>query len=286
MMSNLRLLARPALYATGVCGTCFCCAAIVQHERRQIKYSNSRWRPFSVVQDWTQKQRQREKNVWSEPWRRFTKFADQFSTSQKIAGCTVILNLAVFAAWRIPSLSNIMNQHFMSRISTSRIPLSPMILSCFSHHNPLHLALNMSCLYSFSDVATHLLGPEQLVGLFVSAGAVSSFTSLAHRLVTKSNVGSLGASGALFGVLAYICYTRPDYNLLLLFIPVTAGTALTGLMLLDLVGVIARWRALDHAAHLGGALFGVWYATHGRDIFNRHKGAIVERWTELKKQND
>lgn len=284
-MSSLRLLVRPALFTAGVCGTCFCCAAIVQHERRQVKYFSNRWRPFSVVQDWTQK-RQQERNTWAELKRRFTQFTDQYSTSQKIAGCTILLNLAVFCAWRVPSLGPLLDRYFTSRISTSRIPLSPMILSCFSHQRPLHFLLNMSCLYSFSGVATHLLGPEQLIGLFISAGAVSSFTSIAYRCATKCSSGSLGASGAFFGILAYTCYTRPDYELLVFLIPVTAGTALTGLMIFDLIGVIARWRALDHAAHLGGALFGLWYATYGRDMFNRHKGAIVDKWIELKKQND
>ena len=125
----------------------------------------------------------------------------------------------------------------------------------------------MVALYSFSSIATSLLGPEQLIALFISAGAVSSLTSMTFRLATKRFTPSLGASGAILGVVAYVCVCRPDTNLLLFFIPIAAANPIKGLIILDTVGLLARWSFIDHAGHLGGSCLGVWYALYGEKLF-------------------
>lgn len=144
----------------------------------------------------------------------------------------------------------------------------------------------MYALYSFSSFANSLLGPEQLVGLFISAGAVSSLTSIGYRLVTRHSIPSLGASGAILGVIAYICVARPNAELLLLFVPVSAGTAIKTLMTIDFVGMVARWKFIDHAAHFGGSLFGIWYAMQGEKLFHQYRGDIVGQWIQLKKRHE
>lgn len=284
MSVNLRLLIRPAIFTAGVCGTCFCCAAIVQHERRRTENPIKRWRQIGI-REWTHRQQQ-VKTSWDD-WRRtITRYADRFSTDEKITGSFILFNLGVFLAWRSPRLAKVMDKYFTSKISPDKIALSPMILSCFSHRTPLHFLVNMCCIYSFSQTATNLLGPEQLIGLFLSAGVFSSLTSIAQRLVIKSSAASMGASGAFLGVMSYICIVRPDLNLLLFFVPITAGNAIKLVLLFDLVGLIAKWRHLDHAAHLGGTLFGIWYANYGQDLFNRHRGAIAREWYKIKKGSD
>lgn len=282
-MSTLRLLIKPTLFTAGVCGTCFCGAAIYQYENRK--------RPITSLHDWVTVQQQRHQQQRSAFNQKLFKFRqdvngwyNQFRTGEKIAGWTIFLNTVVFCAWRVRPLSAVMSRFFASQPLAPKIPLSPMILSCFSHVMPLHLALNMYALYSFSNFANSLLGPEQLVGLFISAGVVSSLTSLAFRLAIKQPMPSLGASGAILGVIAYVCVARPNAELLLLFIPVSAGTAIKALMTLDFVGMVARWRMLDHAAHFGGSLFGIWYATQGEKLFHQHKRDVVNQWIQLKKR--
>lgn len=279
-MSTLRLLFRPTLFTIGVCGTCFCGSAIVHYENRK--------RSFPTMQDWITAQTQRQRSMIATKYldirQNINTWKNQLSTGQKIAYGTIFLNIVVLGAWRINSFRPVMMKYFVSQTSTTKIPLSPMILSCFSHSMPLHFAFNMYALYSFSNFATALLGPEQLIGLFISAGAFSSLTSIAHRLLTGRKIPSLGASGALLGVIAYICVARPQSELLLFFIPIAAGNAIKALMVVDFIGVIARWQYIDHAAHLGGSLFGVWYATYGEKIYYKHRRDIVNQWVKLKKR--
>lgn len=279
-MATLRLLIRPTLFTAGVCGTCLCGSAIVHYENRK--------RPFPTMQDWITAQTQRQRSMIETKYLKIRQnintWKNQLSTGQKIAYGTIFLNSVVLLAWRFNTFRPVMMKYFVSQTSTTKIPLSPMILSCFSHSMPLHFAFNMYALYSFSNFATALLGPEQLVGLFISAGVVSSLTSIAHRLITKRTIPSLGASGALLGVIAYVCVARPQSELLLFFIPIAAGNAIKALMVIDIIGVIARWRYIDHAAHLGGSLFGVWYATYGEKIYYQHRRDIVNQWVKLKKR--
>lgn len=279
-MSVVRLLIKPTIYTIGVSGTCFAGAAIVHYENKK--------RPFPVLQDWIISQRQRTLVVhkYNDLRQRINSWKNQLSTGQKIAGGTIFVNFLVLCAWRVPSFKPVMSRYFLSQISSVRIPLSPMILSCFSHSMPLHFAFNMYALYSFAPFANALLGPEQLIALFLSAGAVSSLTSIAHRLATKRAIPSLGASGALLGVIAYVCIARPESELLLFFIPLSAGAAIKSIIALDFVGIMAGWKYIDHAAHLGGSLFGVWYATYGEKLYYKYRGNVVENWVKIRDKYD
>jgi rhomboid-like protein len=52
----------------------------------------------------------------------------------------------------------------------------------------------------------------------------------------------------------------PDARLSIVFLPFfhfSAEQAIYGLIAFDLLGLIFRFRMFDHAAHLGGTLFGV-----------------------------
>lgn len=241
------------------------------------------------MQDWVRIQRYRlntQSNKFAEIRQKVNIWKNELTLGEKIAGGTIFINFMVLCAWRIKTFRPILFKHFLSEVSTKKVALTPMILSSFSHSAPLHFAMNMYVIYSFSNLATALLGPEQLIGLFLSASAVSSLTSLACRLISGISNPSLGASGAIFAILGYICTSRPETELLLFFIPITAGNVIKLAILVDSIGIIARWRFIDHAAHLGGSLFGVWYAHYGEKLFHRYKRPIVDVWLRVRKSDD
>ena len=63
----------------------------------------------------------------------------------------------------------------------------PMILSAFSHYGSLHLLCNMMVLHSFMGPAVHLLGPEQFLAVYLSAGVLSSMASLTYKVATRQS---------------------------------------------------------------------------------------------------
>lgn len=58
--------------------------------------------------------------------------------------------------------------HFLS--SLAEVLCSPMLLSTFSHFSLFHMAANMYVLWSFSSSIVNILGQEQFVAVYLSAG--------------------------------------------------------------------------------------------------------------------
>lgn len=278
-MSTLRHILKPTLFTAGVFGTCFCTVAILEHENRKNKYH--------YVKQWMDSANKRRFDTNQKLLKirqRVNEWKNNLTTGEKLAAGTIFINAMVLGGWRIQSLRPMMNRFFLCHTSP-KVALSPMILSCFSHAMPLHFALNMYVAYSFSNIATSLLGPEQLIGVFLAAGTFSSLTSIGLKLLRGVNQPSLGASGALLGVIAYICTVRPNTELLLFFVPVEAGNAIKLLMAVDVLGILLRWRYLDHAAHLGGAAFGIWYGKYGEEFYHKYKSRVIKNWIDFKSSN-
>ncbi|GAB1300107.1 Presenilins-associated rhomboid-like protein, mitochondrial [Apodemus speciosus] len=171
----------------------------------------------------------------------------------------IAANALVFCLWRVPSLHRTMIRYFTSN-PASKVLCSPMLLSTFSHFSLFHMAANMYVLWSFSSSIVNILGQEQFVAVYLSAGVISNFVSYVCKVATGRYGPSLGASGAIMTVLAAVCTKIPEGRLAIIFLPVftfTAGSALKAIIAMDTAGMILGWKFFDHAAHLGGALFGI-----------------------------
>ncbi|TNN40354.1 Presenilins-associated rhomboid-like protein, mitochondrial [Liparis tanakae] len=60
--------------------------------------------------------------------------------------------------------------------------------------------------------------------------------------------------------------------------PRSAKRALSALVAMDAAGLVLGWRLFDHAAHLGGALFGIWYVAYGHKLLWRKRERLVKLW--------
>ncbi|KAG9465143.1 hypothetical protein GDO78_018823, partial [Eleutherodactylus coqui] len=100
-----------------------------------------------------------------------------------------------------------------------------MVLSTFSHFSFYHLAANMYVLWTFSSTVVSILGPEQFLALYLSAGVVSSFTSYVCKAAAGNFHPSLGASGAIMTVLGLVCTKMPEVKLAIIFLPMFTFTA-------------------------------------------------------------
>ena len=57
------------------------------------------------------------------------------------------------------------------------------------------------------------------------------------------------------------------------------------LVVVDTVGLLLRWRYLDHAAHLGGILYGMFWALRGSDSVWARREGLVTAWHNLRNSN-
>ncbi|MCY4161669.1 MAG: rhomboid family intramembrane serine protease [Flavobacteriaceae bacterium] len=90
------------------------------------------------------------------------------------------------------------------------------------------------------------------------------------KAVEAFHVTMVGASGALYGVLAAFAFTFPNARLMLLFppIPIKAKYLVPGLIVIDMVGAFSSYGigSVAHFAHLGGALTGVLIMLYWRKL--------------------
>lgn len=247
-------------------------ATILQYENIRSSFSKSFGGSYSHLNKKSFKIRQKLNDWWN-----------SLHTGEKTASAIIALNVGIFLLWRIPVLQRTMAKWFTST------PLSglslPMLLSCFSHIEPWHLACNMVVFWSFSSVIHDMLGREQFLAFFVSGGLVSAYFSHISKLITRSYVPSLGASGCILAVLGAVCVTNPDARLSILFLPFfsfSASKAFMGLVAFDLAGLLLRWKLFDHAAHLGGIIFGSWYVLSGHKYLWDQRQVILRKWHEFR----
>uniref|UniRef100_UPI003AAA788B presenilin-associated rhomboid-like protein, mitochondrial n=1 Tax=Centroberyx gerrardi TaxID=166262 RepID=UPI003AAA788B len=86
-------------------------------------------------------------------------------------------------------------------------------------------------------------------------------------------------------VLAAVCTKMPEAKLAIIFLPMytfTASNALKAIVAMDTAGVVLGWRFFDHAAHLGGAMFGIWYILFGHELIWKNREPFVKVWHDLR----
>ncbi|CAF3942662.1 unnamed protein product [Rotaria sp. Silwood2] len=116
---------------------------------------------------------------------------------------------------------------------------------------------------------------------------ISSWLSYVFKIVTRTPNISLGASGSIMALLGAICTQFPDAQLAIIFLPFftfSAKSALISMVSFDLFGTIMRWRYLDHSAHLGGVLFGIFYVKYGYKLMWESLTSVVQRWHQLREK--
>ncbi|RKP24686.1 hypothetical protein SYNPS1DRAFT_16820 [Syncephalis pseudoplumigaleata] len=192
------------------------------------------------------------------------------SANDRFLAGIIGLNTAVFLAWQIPMLAPFMVRHFMHYPGVSRS--YTLLTACFSHKDLWHFGFNMMALWSFGQGMLNWMSREEFAAFYLSAGTLASLGShvLTARFRPLSVVKpSLGASGAIFGLLATCAWQFPDARVHIIFLPmlpIKIGHAMAGLMTLDLLGVIRGWQVFDHYAHLSGAIAGLLYMQYGHSV--------------------
>ncbi|XGW25643.1 hypothetical protein V3C99_006784 [Haemonchus contortus] len=188
---------------------------------------------------------------------------EELTDGDKCAIILIFANAAIFALWKVKPFQKYMWRYFSNSFASKSLCL-PMLLSMFSHQSLVHLGLNMYVVWSFANVSVNnFLGPNQFWALYVTGGVVSSLISLMHKALSRSTTRALGASGAILALLGYTCMKIPEARLKIVFVPgfdFSAQSAIIGILLFDIAGLLFKFRLFDHAAHVGGTLFGVFYA--------------------------
>lgn len=155
----------------------------------------------------------------------------------------VFANLAVYASGVDAGAHGLVPAEF---VSTGN--LAPVFSSMFLHASLEHLLGNMVALAIAGTIVEGELGHLRFLGLYLAAGIVGA---LLHVLVAPAAAEPMvGASGAIFGVLAVAGALRPRL----------AGFAV-GFVLVNVWYALAgNGGAVSFGTHLGGAFVGALFA--------------------------
>lgn len=183
------------------------------------------------------------------------------------------LNGLVFLAWQNQSWSSIMRKYFIHDPRLGTRPYT-MLTSTFSHYSLLHIFFNMSAFTSLAPVTNRIFNDKyEFTAFYLTSGMFASLISHISAQFRKPYMRSpsLGASGAVLSMASVSAVMYPDLPMGIMFLPFhfRISELLTGFVVLDIIGLIRGWRTVDHAAHLGGVLFGWLYVKYGRDYWDR-----------------
>ena len=189
----------------------------------------------------------------------------------------IIVNAILF-------LATLINQDFMIRTFAMFPPESPLfrwwqiITHMFMHGGFWHILFNMYTLFLFGMVVERTIGTKKFLVYYFLCGLGAAALHIGVQSLTGASlyVPTLGASGAVYGVLLAYAYLFPDNKLTLLFPPVTLSAKWMVLIFLAIeliTGITGTAEGVAHFAHLGGALMGwllmVWWRKSHR-LFNQN----------------
>jgi len=171
----------------------------------------------------------------------------------------IALNVAVFIGWQSPALRGFMQEHFaVSAEAVLSLRLWTLITAEFSHFDTMHLLFNMWGLYLFGRSIGQVRGAVEVLQVFLTGALLASVAHVVFSLAIGTSVPAIGASGGVMALAAYYGGMFPDRTLLLFFVvPVPAALAVALFILVDVFGLLWPGSPVAHAAHLGGAAYGL-----------------------------
>jgi len=134
-----------------------------------------------------------------------------------------------------------------------------MITSGFVHGDPIHLLFNMVTLYYFGPAVEQILGTVAFVILYFGCELAANGLTLLLKHGQRG-YSSLGASGAITGVLLSFCIFNPFARIFVMPFPIGIPAFIYAIFYIGYSTFQVRGDARDgiaHEAHLGGAIAGV-----------------------------
>lgn len=183
-----------------------------------------------------------------------------FILSARMTATLIFLNLAAFA-WEVQArLAGLSAAAFTHRFTLSPADLRhgrllPLLTHVFAHASVAHLVGNMLTLLVFGRVVERHLGGRRMLAAYAGAAAVSTALSLAAQVALGQNLPTLGASGAVAGMVALGILFEPFAITFEALLPMPLFLLGWLALAADLGGVTSgRSDGIDHFAHLGGYL--------------------------------
>jgi membrane associated rhomboid family serine protease len=164
-----------------------------------------------------------------------------------------------FALW--PLGADVTDASPDGNIVTAGFRIWQLVTYAFMHGSVEHILFNMIALYMFGGTIERTFGPRNfIIYYFVCAIVAAIAQLLVVQYFTHGFYPTLGASGAIFGLLLAFGMLYPHEKVMLMFLPIPmpAWLFVIGYATIELfLGVTGTQAGVAHFAHLGGMLGGI-----------------------------
>lgn len=182
----------------------------------------------------------------------------------------IILNVAIFVISMFVSSSFAFYFGLIPEQVLERGWLWQLVTYMFLHAGPMHILFNMLGVWMFGVELERRWGTTFFVKYYAVAGIGGGLTFILVSLLPFAATApayqtiTIGASGALFGLLLAYAIYWPERPILLLifFVPAKVFVMIYGA--LALLNTFQPSRGIADAAHLGGMIFGYLYLKGGK----------------------
>ena len=142
----------------------------------------------------------------------------------------------------------------------------------FLHGDTWHLFINVLMLFFLGRPLEQQIGRREMIALYLVGGIVGAFVQFAFGLVNAELFAGplIGASAAVMGIMGTLARLNPRqevYLLLFFLVPVRMkwNWIFLGTVVVSLLWILSAYQyqtrgQVAHAAHLGGLLYGAFYA--------------------------
>lgn len=192
----------------------------------------------------------------------------------------LIINVIVFVACWLGEEQ--LHSNFMVRNFALFHPLSDYfhwwqpLTYMFMHGGFWHIFVNMYTLVIFGVIVERLIGTRKFLIFYLVCGLCAAAAHVGVASLTGSfDTPTVGASGAIYGVLVAYAMLFPDSRMMLIFPPVVlkAKWLVAIFLVIEIFsGVFGTMDGVAHFAHLGGALAG-WLLI----LYWRRQGTLFDR---------
>jgi len=186
----------------------------------------------------------------------------------------------------------------------------------FLHGSFTHILFNMFAVWMFGSVMERVWGPKKFLFYYIVCGVGAGIIQELVQLWQLVDIPTLGASGAVYGILLAFGIIFPNERLFIIPFPfpIKAKWLIVGYIVIELFSAMSGpGDGVAHMAHLGGMLFGFlliryWRKhpdssqrfgrSYGQEFFDnlrrkyeerqrsQHMHAEQTRWEEQRRETD
>lgn len=169
----------------------------------------------------------------------------------------LIVNVLCFVGLSTPVIGQALFEYgALWPLGSGRFEVWQLISYMFLHAGLGHIFFNLFALWMFGQAIENYWGTHRFTVYYFLTGIGAA---LLHMVIGGGGAPTLGASGAVYGILLAFGMMFPDRPIMLLFfpVPIKAKYFVAGFGVIELLSGLSRANTgVAHFAHLGGMLVG------------------------------